>query len=379
MPSSKKVVHIKADASQPPLSPAQKKFNNLIKKIDAQKKLLAEWQDNLAQVRQQAADKLEPLKTTLRGHQLEMARLLDQQFTANKFTANQQDKLSHLISETCEELLQFEDHAELKTLYNKYSGGDYDSEAEEEQAMANDFIKSMLEQEFGVKLDDDEFDMSNPHITAERLAEKVKQQQEQAEAAEAARPKRKKSAKQQAKEAKEAEEAANVSKSIQAVYRQLTSALHPDREQDPEERERKTELMQQVTVAYGNKDLLKLLELQLAVEQIDQSKLNNIAADRLKHYNKVLSDQLRELQEEVYLKEDEIRSLLRLAPFEPLSPKRLLVLLREDINAMQMGIAHIQHDLRLFRDVKQLKAWLKGYRIPEPEFDPFMAGLMPFR
>ncbi|MBJ6609306.1 MAG: molecular chaperone DnaJ [Candidatus Thiothrix moscowensis] len=378
MPSSK-VVHIQTEPAQASLSPAQKKFNSLIKKIDTQKKLLAEWQETFNAVRQEAAEKLEPLRATMHEQQRAMADLLDQQFTSHKFTTNQQEKLSHLICELCEELLRRKDDDTLKTLYNKYSGGDYDSEAQEEQAMANDFIKSMLEQEFGVMLDDDELDMSNPQATAARLAEKVQQQQAQAQEAAAALPQRKKSAKQLAKEAQQAEEAANVSKSIQAVYRQLTSALHPDREQDPVERERKTELMQQVTVAYGNKDLLKLLELQLAVEQIDQSKLNNIAADRLKHYNKILSEQLREIQDEVLFKEDEIRLMLGLPPYAPLSPKRLGGLLKQDIRTLQDEIARIQQDLRLFRDVKALKAWLKLYRLPEPEFDPFMAGLIPFR
>lgn len=375
---NQKVVHIKTHDAQAPLSPAQKKFNNLIKKIDTQKKLLAEWQETFGTVRQEASTKLDPLRETMREHQAGMANLLDQQFTSHKFTANQQDKLSHLISELCEELLRSEDNDDLKTLYNKYSGGDYDTEAQEEEEIANDLFKSVMEQQFGVSLDDDEFDLGNPQATAERLFHKFKQTQEQAEAAEAARPKRKKSAKQLAKEAKEAEETANVSKSIQAVYRQLTSALHPDREQDPAERERKTELMQQVTVAYGNRDLLKLLELQLSVEQIDQNKLNNIAADRLKHYNKILSDQLREIQDEVFLKEDEIRHLLGVDPFTPLSPKKLGMMLKQDIRIMQGEIARIQDDLRQFRDVKQLKTWLNSYRIPEPEFDPFMTGFPPF-
>lgn len=375
--STPKIVHIKAGAAQELLSPAQKKFNSLIKKIDAQKKLLAEWQDTFHRVRQEAAEKLEPLRQTLREHQTAMAKLLDQQFISHKFTANQQEKLSHIISEISEELLQFTDDADLKTLYNQYSGGDYDSEAQEEQDMAADMLKSMMEQQFGISIEDDEFDVNDPQATAERLFNKFQHQQEQAEAAKAARPQRKKSAKQLAKETREAEEAANVSKSIQAVYRQLTSALHPDREQDPAERERKTELMQQVTVAYGNRDLLKLLELQLAAEQIDQSKLNSIAADRLKHYNKILADQLREIQEEVFFKEDEIRHLLGLPPFEALSPKRLNALLKQDIHTLQDGITRIQHDLRLFTDVKQLKAWLKGYRIPQPEFDPFLNALLP--
>ncbi|MEN9424861.1 MAG: hypothetical protein RL122_2244 [Pseudomonadota bacterium] len=376
---TKKVVHIKTAPTQAPLSPAQKQFNNLIKKIDTQKKLLAEWQETFSRCQQDAMTKLEPLKKTLQEQQLAMLKLLDQQFTSHKFTANQQDKLSHLITETCEELLQTDGSDQLKTLYNKYSGGDYDTEAQEEQDMAADFLKQMMERELGIKIEDGEFDPNEPEASAERLFTKFKQQQEQAEAASAARPQRKKTAKQLAQEAKDAEEAANVSKSIQAVYRQLTSALHPDREQDPVERERKTELMQQVTVAYGNKDLLKLLELQLAVEQIDQTKLNNIAADRLKHYNKILNDQLRELQEEVFLKEDQIRMMLHLAPFETLSPKRLVMMVREDVRTMQDMITRIQRDLRTFQDVKNLKAWLKSYRIPEPDFDPFFDGFPPFR
>jgi hypothetical protein len=376
---TKKVVHIKTAPTQAPLSPAQKQFNNLIKKIDTQKKLLAEWQETFSRCQQDAMTKLEPLKKTLQEQQLAMLKLLDQQFTSHKFTANQQDKLSHLITETCEELLQTDGSDQLKTLYNKYSGGDYDTEAQEEQDMAADFLKQMMERELGIKIEDGEFDPNEPEASAERLFTKFKQQQEQAEAASAARPQRKKTAKQLAQEAKDAEEAANVSKSIQAVYRQLTSALHPDREQDPVERERKTELMQQVTVAYGNKDLLKLLELQLAVEQIDQTKLNNIAADRLKHYNKILNDQLRELQEEVFLKEDQIRMMLHLAPFETLSPKRLVMMVREDVRTMQDMITRIQRDLRTFQNVKNLKAWLKSYRIPEPDFDPFFDGFPPFR
>jgi hypothetical protein len=45
---------------------------------------------------------------------------------------------------------------------------------------------------------------------------------------------------------------------------------HPDREPDPHERERKTALMQRANHAYGKNDLLKLLELQLELEHIDQ-------------------------------------------------------------------------------------------------------------
>lgn len=372
MTTTKKVVQIRQATAQTPLSPAQKKFNNLIKKIDAQKKLLADWQSNLSAARQILADKLMPLRDTLSEHQIEMVKLLDQQFLTQKFTTKQQEKIAYLICRMAEEVLSLRDDAELKALYNRYTEGDYDADAAAEEAIASEMMKAMFEQEFGVSLADDEVDMSDPQGTAERLFAKLQQQQTAEQVAtEQARPARKKSAKQLAKEAKAAEEAAQVSKSIQAVYRQLTSVLHPDREPDPVERERKTELMQQVTVAYTNKDLLKLLELQLAVEQIDPAKLATIAEDRLKHYNKVLTQQLRELEDEVFTQKEHIRMMLRLPPFAPLSPKRLLSLAKEDVATVQMEIARIQHDLRGFRDVKYLKAWLKDFDLPEP--DPFPA------
>ena len=147
--------------------------------------------------------------------------------------------------------------------------------------------------------------------------------------------------------------------------------MHPDREQDPAERDRKTELMQKVTVAYGKKDLLQLLELQLSVEQIDQNNLNNIAADRLKHYNKILENQLQELQEEVMLVEMGLKDMMGIAPYERLSPKRLVMMLNQDIRTVREEIARIQHDLRVFKDVKQFKLWLKNYQIPAQEYDPF--------
>ncbi|OGT21966.1 MAG: molecular chaperone DnaJ [Gammaproteobacteria bacterium RBG_16_57_12] len=375
--SPTQVIRITAEQTRATLSPAQNKFNGLIKKIDVQKKLLAEWQESLARCQQDALTKLEPLKKTLSEHQAQMVLLLDRLFTSHKFTHAQQEKLAHLICETCDELINLHQRDDLKPLYNKYGADDFDEHAQETEDMATNFLKTMMEEAFGVELGGDEFDFDprDPHGAAERLAEKIKQRQERAEAA---RPKRKKTAKQLAKEAREQEETAKVSKSIQAVYRQLVAALHPDREPDPAERERKTELMQKVTVAYGNKDLLQLLELQLAVEQIDQDKLNNIAEDRLKHYNKILQNQLDELREEVMLMEMQIGRQLQVAPFEVLSPKRVTLMLKDDIRHLQGEIARLKRDLQQFQDVRQLKQWLKGYRIPEPEFDPFFEMMPPF-
>lgn len=67
------------------------------------------------------------------------------------------------------------------------------------------------------------------------------------------------------------------------IFRKLASALHPDRETDPAEHGRKTALMQRANVAYAANDLLGLLELQLEVDQIDQTGLDNLGDDRIKY------------------------------------------------------------------------------------------------
>ena len=367
MPHPKtKAICIEETSQQAHLSPAQKKFNELIQKIDAQNKLLSTWQETIPQCQQEIARKLTPLQDTFCTHQAEMVALLDNLYTTHKFTHSQQNKIEYLITSLCEELISQHGRDDLKPIYDYYSGHNYDDAIQENNELADELLKSMFEKEFGVEFNDDEFDFSNPEETAARLKEKMQEQQKQAEEF---RAKRKKSAKQLAKEAREKEEEAVTNKSIQAIYRQLVAALHPDRELDPMERERKTELMQKVTVAYGKKDLLQLLELQMNIEQIDQKGINHIAEDRLKQYNAILQNQLTELRHKVKQMEMDIRRMTGLAPHEHLSPKRFSTLLDADIRMLRTQINRMQHNLRLFSNVTQFKIWLKSYHIPEPEYD----------
>ena len=182
-----------------------------------------------------------------------------------------------------------------------------------------------------------------------------------------------------AKEEQMQAEAAHLKKSIQDIYRKLATALHPDRETDPAERERKTALMQKVNVAYGNKDLLQLLELQLQVEQIDQAHVNNIAEDRLKHYNKILKDQLQQLQHEVQGIEMGWRMQFNLPPFAIVSPKAVMDQMQAEIRQLKREVAVIKQDLHTFQDIELLKGRLKSYKIPKKhEMDDLFSGGGPF-
>ena len=355
------LLRIEESHRQARLSPAQKKFNATIKKIDKQKQLLAVWQETIPRYQQLVAEKFTPLRQTFGDHQVEMVQLLDGHHGDKRFTRSQKKKIGHLIRELCAELINAHAREDLKPIYNKHSEFDFDAEDQEASALAGEFIKSMLEVELGIDMDGEDIDVKSPEKMAAFVQEKLEEQQRQAEER---RSRRKKTAKQLEKEARQQAEETRLGKSLQAVYRQLVTALHPDREQDSVERERKTELMKRVTVAYGQKDLLQLLELQLAVEQIDQSKINTIAEDRLKYYNKILQGQLEQLMLEVAETEFMLRQQAGLAPYASISPKRLLSMLNEDIDRLQEEVARIRHDLVAFQEVDRLRAWLKEYRIP---------------
>ncbi len=371
--SHRKIVRIAPVADSKTLSKAQKQFNTLTQKIENEKKRLLEWQDAIPTYNRKVSGEFQRLVEAYNIERVKMAQLLDRAYENKLFKKTDKAKLRHLITDITAELIAEHGLSELKDLHDKHSDVDFDTFQQEGDALAGDFLKTMMEDMYGVEIDGD-IDLSSPEQMADLLHEKLQvrkeQEAEQQRKAEGRRSQRPKSAKQLAQEAKKQEEEQSISQSIREVYRKLTSALHPDREQDSAERERKTEIMQRVNVAYTKKDLLSLLELQLEAEQIDQSHMNNIAEDRLKYINKILKGQLEELQLEVAQVEYPFKLQLDVPPYIPLSPKRLLQELEANIRAIKHDTAKLKEELRAYQDLNVLKASLKGYRIPkEPSFE----------
>jgi hypothetical protein len=287
-PSNRKIVHIAPTPEQRVLSKAQKQFNTLTQKIDAEKQRLLEWQEAIPKYNRKVSKDYEVQVEAYNAERIKMAQLLDRAYESKLFKKTDRAKIQHLICEITAELIGDHGKAELKDLHDKYSDVDvdFDTVQQETDAIAGDFLKTMMEDLYGVEIEED-IDLYSPEKMEALLHEKLKEQQdtdaERQRQREERRHKRQKTAKQLEREAQQQEEEQSISQSIREVYRKLTSALHPDREQDPVERTRKTEIMQRVNAAYTKKDLLRLLELQLEAEQIDQAHMNNIAEDRLKY------------------------------------------------------------------------------------------------
>jgi hypothetical protein len=178
---------------------------------------------------------------------------------------------------------------------------------------------------------------------------------------------RRKTAAQQRRET----EAQQATQSMREIFRKLASALHPDRETDPTRREAKTALMQKVNQAYGANDLLTLLELQLQIEQVDAGHIARASAQRLRHYNKVLSEQLAELKAEVARVETGFRIDFGLEAGWGMNPTKLARFIDQNAMHLQTALALHQRDMRMLADKAATKRWLKReqQRLREAAFD----------
>ena len=374
-----RTVGIVLPTGQTPLSSGQKRFNTLIRQIGQKRDRLAAWEAAVPPYQAKYTSELMPLMDAMDALQGELVLALDRASEHKALTKTERRTVTDLIAGLARDLLDGRDDAALKAIYNKHSGSDYDGE--EAAELAN--MKLAMEAMLGIELGDDVDAMSSDDFLQHartRLREQQAQRDAERHAREARRAQRKKTDKQQAREAQQAEAAKQVSQSIRDVYRKLASALHPDRESDPQEKARKTELMQRANEAYGKNNLLQLLELQLELEHIDQSTLDGLSDERLKHYNAVLKEQLGDLEREILEVEGRFRAQFGIAPFITVAPSTVLRDLDREVAAAQQAMTAMRRDVQMAADAKTLKLWLKEVRRQQraSAFDDASDDIFPF-
>ncbi|AWK14672.1 J domain-containing protein [Candidatus Fukatsuia symbiotica] len=355
-------ISIAKSTGQTGLSQAQKRFNSLTQKIDSKRQNLIAWQAMLPLYHQKYSDEFYPLLTSFDQKRTDFVQLLDKSYSDKVFSKSDRKKISHIICMITMELMSERDCVDLKKIYNKYSEIDFDSRVEQEKEMMQSAMAEMFSFDIFEKMD-----VNSTEKIMENVGEEIQQELIQEERVkkqfEGSYNEQKKSAKTLAREEKQQAEIQNISQSLREIYRKLASSLHPDREQDAEERERKTELMQRVNIAYNSKNLLELLALQLEIEQIDQSIINTLPEDKLKYYNTILAEQFAELQNEINDIEVSFKIRLNMSPRCRIVPMTVIRDLQNDIKNIQRDIDRVEADLTLFRESKNIKNWLKTYRI----------------
>jgi len=343
------------------LSKAQKQFNKHIATIETTMLEIEQWQIFMPVYHRRIAEQLAPLEVQLRETRIAIVRLLDHHMSGKALSYTQRKKTLNLLSNLLGGLLDQEESTELIQLHDKYSGISF----EEYQEQDNETIRTLAGDIFGIKLDD--------AASAEELMEQFHRITGEREERKKEKRERRKAAKNPTK--KEAEQTAsiqNATRAVRDIYRKLASELHPDREQDPQRRAELTTLMQQANRAYDESDLLTLLKLQIQIEQIDPQALTQIAQARLESYNQVLREQSERLQRELF--ELRMPFVAMNSAMRKITPQAVQKAMDVDAKELQNLLRELDCDLQAFEDVRQLKNWLKDYRIEK--FDNVDMGFL---
>lgn len=280
---------------------AQRAFNKLVSQIRQQRDLLAAWQQFELRFHQRVAAELQPAQAQLTAARLNLLRLLDQLLTdpgtVPKLTKPQRRKLRAWAPRLAETVLEDGPDAEAEAIFDRHSDVSHADRQQIELAEAEAMFGHILGEEMieGHQAETVEDLMRHAaeglaRAQAEHAARSADQPWGGSAKAKAVRQRQADAAQQAAQQA---------SQSVREAFRKLASALHPDRETDPDARDHKTRLMQQANEAYQRQDLLTLLSMQLDLEQIDGQHLANLPEARLAHYNRVLREQLAALQREL--------------------------------------------------------------------------------
>lgn len=319
------------------ISGTQRKFNGLVETLEGERERLQAWQGVIDEYEGYFGETYLPLLDAHWVLNRQLAEALDQASTGVELSAAQRQLLDEIILDSVLPLIESGQKDEvLRGLLERHSALDFDTLVQQAQALhealAGDAPDSADAVDAGEGVESRGLSAAEPPPASERPR--------------LLRGRHDDEARRQA------------SRSVREVYRQLASSLHPDREADLAERERKTALMQQVNQAYEQSNLLTLLQLQLEIEQIRPSNLADLADDKLKHFNRVLTDQLEEVRDEVANEEQLFRDCFDLAPQQAVNPKIVRRLSRQQSAFLEEDNAYLSEDIKQLQAPENLVGWL---------------------
>lgn len=281
---------------QQPLSDLQEQFNHSIERIKALKKKIEALKAVTNTYFTRFESEIFPLEDQIIAERVSFVETLDKAYQGRYFRPIEKLAIQDIIQHEAFNLINDYGLDELIELHDRHSPESYQEIIENSEAVNQAFAQTFIEEMFGVDLDE-MGNLDDPENMA-RLEEEVQKKIKERERV--YQEKRKRNENQELIEEQLREEAQKLSKTSRAIYTSLVKALHPDGELDENEKLRKTELMKKVTEAYQNNDFFALLKLQIEYTQ-GNTNIENLQDDQLKYYNKVLTNQVRDLQEDVFM------------------------------------------------------------------------------
>ena len=353
-------------SAQAPLTPAQQRFNDLLARIERLSGLiqrLEAWSDQHRYAHIQA---LREWVQQAQVHRKSLLLWVHERLQTSDFTDRQQRMVRGLVRGLIDQLAASAD-PQVQALSDLYVSEEDTQEAAQEQAEAAQLLRERIEEALGQPLH-----KPSQYQTPEEMMQAGMRQWQQQQEANEAKKHAKRTARKAEKQAKKKNAAAekgevpaamlrelDAKSAIRTIFRQLASALHPDREPDEQERLRKTALMSEVNAAYEKNDLTTLLRLQMQVTQGGPQSAARMADDQLIAMSVLLKEQVAALEDDLDQLESRLSRELCL-PVRADADEAALTQSLQRLQADQRQIADsLASDLRRVQNEAELKRWLK--------------------
>lgn len=281
-----------------PLSKKQKAFNRLLDRVETLRARFESERRRLDAALVAHAAEIAPRLQQIARLRADVVQALRPFLDDRRVLVRDRKLLRDVLVEQLDEVLSHDakPSQEMRELFEQLHGLSLDEAARQEMDDVRSSVADMFK-EMGLDVDvaGMRHDMSEEEIAAmaAEMNDQMRQQVADAESQRQNRAGRKKGGRG-ADRAARIEDARK--SSIGTVYRRLVKTLHPDLEQDPAAREKKSALMQEVTAAHARRDLLALLRLEM--EWVDSENTGAAAAsdETLDAYTHVLREQAAELE-----------------------------------------------------------------------------------
>ncbi len=158
---------------------------------------------------------------------------------------------------------------------------------------------------------------------------------------------------------------------LRTLYRQLASALHPDRETDPDKRLQKTDWMSQANTAYARHDWWALMQLKLRTDTTAGLALGPTPEKELKALTLLLKQQVANLERQRAKAQQALRYDLGLPKGQTIDLTALHPYLSAQVEGLQRVCADLEQLALAWQDDAQLNRWLKSALWPTPSHTRF--------
>jgi curved DNA-binding protein CbpA len=320
-------ITLQPPVSGKPLSKQQKAFNTLVGKIRRARDRLQQWHDATQRAAQAQAAHINPKMRSLNARRKELVLALDAMQCDPRYNKTDRRRLHAMIEALGRACLAMQADAEVEAILGRqHSPQRAQPTPEIDDLFGFDDLQTDAQRPDGPEPDPDaeDHDWTRPRPQAQQ------------------RPRD------------------SHAPSLRAIYRKLASALHPDREPDPQERARKTALLQRANAAHQNGDLLALLGLQLEIAMVDTTHLSSLADAQIKDYVQALKAQLESLEEEITLIEISLRTNIPAAATAgKLDPRTIDTLIEHELDALEIVEDELKHVLSRKAEVRFMQRWLR--------------------